>query len=361
METPDWVRLSILQARLRLPTLAAVESLGGPDAFARATAEDQAAALGGLSGPRVAWLRSLWRSDLAELLAKLETTDVLVLPYDSPSYPAGLFDLADPPPCLYVAGDPACLLRRTVAIVGSRESGLYGLDSALTLARGLAEAGVCVVSGLAVGIDAAAHRGALDAGGSTAAVLGCGLDDPYPVANRELRARIAAEGGAVVTELPPGTEPTPGEFPWRNRIIAGLSLCTVVVGAREQSGALITAGVALELGREVAAVPGSIRDPFNRGAHRLIRDGAHVVDGAQAVLDLLGCGPGGAGATPLDLEQLPEEQRRVFLALGHQPTHIDALAEELGMEVARASGILMLLVARGLVEARPGGSYVRGV
>ncbi len=361
METADWVRLSIVQARLHRPVVAALEALGGAESFLAAPVREQAEALGGLPAPRLGWLDSLWRLDPAELLATLSRLEARVLPYDDPSYPAGLLDLPDPPPCLFVAGDPACLLRRSVAIVGSRGAGLYGLDSAQTLARGLAESGVCVVSGLAVGIDAAAHRGALEGGGPTAGVLGCGLDDPYPVANRALRDRMAREGGAVLTELPPGTEPSPGEFPRRNRIIAALALVTVVVGAREQSGALITAGVAAELGREVAAVPGSIRDPYNRGAHRLIRDGAQVVDGPRAVLDLLGCGAEGAAPLTLDLEQLSEEQRRVFLALGHQPTHIDALAEDLGLEVARASGILMLLAARGLVEPRPGGSFVRGV
>lgn len=360
MEPLDWIRLTLLQARLRTPVLRAAEGFGGVEGFLAAPEGARAEALDALSGPRARWLAAILESQPTGVLESLAELGASVLVAEDPAYPPGLLDLPDAPPCLFALGDPSCLLRRTVAIVGSREAGIYGTDTAGALARGLAEAGICVVSGLAVGVDAAAHRGAIEGRGATCAVLGSGLDNPYPHANRELRERILTTGGCVVTELVPGTEPTPPEFPRRNRLIAALSLVTVVVGAREQSGALLTAGAALELGRDVAAVPGSVRDPWNRGAHQLIRDGAHVVDGPEAVLELIG-GASALPSAPLDLAALSEDERRVFLALSHQPVHVDALGADLGLDSGRLAATLTVLLARGLAEPRPGGAWIRGV
>ena len=208
---------------------------------------------------------------------------------DDPSYPSLLRTISDPPQDLYVRGaGPLELLEQPcVAIVGARVCSSYGSYVAYLLAKELAAAGIVVVSGLARGIDAAAHRGALDAGGRTVAVLGCGIDRDYPPAHAGLAHRIVSEGGLIVSEYPPGTEPAPWRFPARNRIIAGLSAATIVVEARERSGALITADFALEEGRKVFAVPGEITIATSVGPNNLLKNGAGLVTGAKDVLDWL--------------------------------------------------------------------------
>ena len=206
-------------------------------------------------------------------------------------YPPLLAELHDPPTRLYLRGGPVEILSRpAVAVVGARSCSAYGAQVARDLARALAAAGAVVVSGMARGIDGEAHRGALAAGGPTVAVLGCGIDRDYPRAHAVLASRIA-EGGAVVSEYPPGVEPAPWRFPARNRIVAGLAAATVVVEARERSGALITADFALELGREVFAVPGEITSGLSKGTNDLIRQGATPLLAAQDVLEVLGLEP----------------------------------------------------------------------
>ena len=211
-----------------------------------------------------------------------------VLARGDPRYPALLAELHDPPQRLYVRGALVEALRGpAVAVVGARSCSPYGADVARTLGRELAAAGVVVVSGLARGIDGEAHRGALDAGGPTVAVLGCGIDRDYPRSNAVLAQRVV-DGGVVVSEYPPGVEPAPWRFPARNRIIAGLSLATVVVEARERSGALITADFALELGRDVFAVPGEITAALSVGTNDLLRQGAAPLLRVDDVLAALG-------------------------------------------------------------------------
>jgi DNA processing protein len=211
-----------------------------------------------------------------------------VLRLRRPGYPPGLAELHDPPEQIFLRGGPAEVLARpAVAIVGARSCSPYGAHVARMLGRALAGAGVVVVSGLARGVDGEAHRGALEAGGLTVAVLGCGIDRDYPRAHAELARRIAA-AGAVISEYEPGVEPAPWRFPARNRIVAGVSLATVVVEARERSGALITADFALELGREVFAVPGEITSALSRGTNELLRQGASPLLTPGDVLDALG-------------------------------------------------------------------------
>jgi DNA processing protein len=203
------------------------------------------------------------------------------------SYPPLLAELHDPPESLYVRGEVDALAAPGVAVVGARSCSPYGAQVARSLSRELAGAGVVVVSGLARGVDGEAHRGALDVGGRTVAVLGCGIDRDYPRSHAELARRIVASG-AVVSEYPVGVEPAPWRFPARNRIIAGLSLATVVVEARERSGALITADFALELGRDVFAVPGEITAALSAGTNDLLRQGAAPLTAVRDVLDALG-------------------------------------------------------------------------
>lgn len=290
-----------------------------------------------------------------------------ILTVQDPGYPELLRRTADPPQVLHVLGDPEVLGLPQVAIVGSRHPTPGGAETAHELARDLAAAGLVVTSGLALGIDGAAHRGALAAGGVTVAVAGTGLDRVYPASHRELAHRLAAEG-ALVSEYPLGTPPLPEHFPRRNRIIAGLSLGTLVVEAALRSGSLITARLAGEEGREVLAVPGSIRNPLARGCHALLREGATLVETAsdvlQALAPLLPHVPaaasgdrrveGGDDAAPSD-----PEHRRVLASLGYDPTPIDAVVERSGLTAEAVSSILLLLELRGLVESHGGGRYAR--
>jgi DNA processing protein len=279
-----------------------------------------------------------------------------------PRYPAALADLIDPPAVLYVHGDLArferTLAADRVAIVGARRASEYGLQQARGLGRGLAAAGLTVVSGMALGVDAAAHVGALEAEGLTIAVLACGSDRAYPASKRRLHARIAATG-AVVSELPPGTAPRRWCFPARNRIIAALAQATVVVEAGERSGSLITAGQAADLGREVAAVPGLVTAPLAAGTNSLIADGAQLVRGARDVVELL------FGAAALTLLPTGPEDR----AAGLEPD-LRALLERVGggcdtvAALTGSSGAIDAVLAglaqlelRGLVRRGPGGRY----
>jgi len=253
-------------------------------------------------------------------------------------YPSLLAQLHDPPARLHLRGDPDGIFERpAVAVVGARSCSAYGAQVARTVARELAAAGVVVVSGMARGVDAEAHRGALEAGGTTLAVLGCGIDRDYPARHAELARRIVSGGGLVVSEYEPGVEPAPWRFPARNRVIAGLSLATVVVEARERSGALITADFALELGREVFAVPGEITAALSAGTNRLIRQGAAPLLGTDDVFAALGLE---AAAAPT--VELADAAARVLDLLADAPRGHD--------ELVRASGLAASAVAAALVE-----------
>lgn len=207
-----------------------------------------------------------------------------LIAWDDPDYPRALLTIADPPPVLFFRGDSALLNRPGLAIVGSRNATAQGRETAEAFATALSSAGLTIVSGLALGIDAAAHRGGLERGGRSLAVVGTGIDRVYPAANRDLARRLSEEGG-IVSEFALGTPPLPGNFPRRNRLISGLARGVLVVEATLASGSLITARFAAEQGRDVFAVPGSIHSPFSKGSHRLIRDGAKLVETAQDVLE----------------------------------------------------------------------------
>jgi DNA processing protein len=259
-----------------------------------------------------------------------------------PGYPPLLAELHDPPSTLFVRGDAAVLPERGVAVVGARSCSAYGAQVARALARELAAAGLLVVSGLARGVDGEAHRGALECGGRTVAVLGCGIDRDYPRSHAELARRIVASG-AVVSEYPPGVEPAPWRFPARNRIIAGLSLATVVVEARERSGALITADFALELGREVFAVPGEITSGLSAGTNDLLRQGAAPLTAVRDVLDAVGL-----EVEPTARSASVSDAARSLLAL------LDDGASAAD-DLTRASGLSSAQVAAALVELELGG------
>ena len=267
-----------------------------------------------------------------------------------PGYPALLRELHDPPPRLYLRGAPADLLDLpAVAIVGARSCSPYGAQVARELARELGAVGVVVVSGLARGVDGEAHRGALAAGGLTVAVLGCGIDRDYPRAHAQLAGRIA-ERGAVVSEYPPGVEPSPWRFPARNRIVAGRARATVVVEARERSGALITADFALELGREVFAVPGEITSALSAGTNDLIRQGATPLLAADDVLEALGL----ERPPPRVPDTLSAGARMLLEPLSETARTLDELGRLTGLESGALAAALTELELAGLVASADG-------
>jgi len=267
------------------------------------------------------------------------------------AYPQALLNTADPPLLLYVKGRVDLLNTPALAIVGSRNATVQGLRDAEAFAQSAAECGLCVVSGLAQGIDAAAHRGALRGKGRTIAVVGTGLDKVYPASNREL-ARQLAQDGCIISEFALGTPPLPANFPRRNRIISGLSLGCLVVEAGLQSGSLITARMALEQGREVFAIPGSIHSPQAKGCHSLIKQGAKLVERAQDILEELGYlfKAGAAAAAP---------DHPLFQHLGFDPVDAETLAQRSGLTIAELSAILLQLELDGAVAPMPGGRYQR--
>ncbi len=306
----------------------------------------------------------------------LEATTHHLIGWHDPDYPPLLRRTQNPPLALFVAGDPALLWHPSVAIVGSRNPTAGGRDNAATFARRFSASGFAVASGLASGIDTAAHAATLDAGGVTIAVLGSGIDVPYPRPNTDLHARIA-DAGAVVSEYAPGTDARREHFPSRNRIIAGLALGTLVVEAAHRSGALITARLAAETGREVFAIPGSIHNPMARGCHRLLRDGAMLVETpddvvealrpvavelADALRQRLDAPIQSAGNTPptqLDLvteidSTTHPDYYRLWKAIGHDPTGMDELIDRSGLTVASASAMLLAMELDGRVEVAHG-------
>lgn len=270
-------------------------------------------------------------------------------------YPKSLLETADPPPLLYVKGRLDLLNAPAIAIVGSRNATAQGKKDAESFARTLADGGLCVVSGLALGIDAAAHRGGLAGMASSIAVVGTGLDIVYPASNRELAHQLA-QRGAIVSEFGLGTPSMAANFPRRNRIISGLARGVLVVEAAVRSGSLITARLAGEQGREVFAIPGSIHSALSKGCHRLIKQGAKLVESAQDILEELGAVTPLSAATPS--APAPNERDDGFLRhLGHEPCAIDTLVARTGLTADRVSSILLELELAGRVAALPGGLY----
>jgi DNA processing protein len=317
--------------------------------------------LAGLAGARRGALeRELESFDAQAERARIARAGLSALCRHAAGYPERVRHADDAPAVLHVAGD-AALLHRTpaVAVVGTRRATPYGLDVARGLGRALAVAGVPVVSGMALGVDAAAHAGALAAPGPTVAVLACGADIAYPASKRALRARIAASG-CVVAEMPPGFTPQRWSFPARNRLIAALAEVTVVVEGAERSGSLITADLAAQLGRTVAAVPGPVTSSRSAGANALLRDGAHVVRDAQDVLDLLahhGFDP--PAVAPAPAPAVPDELAPVLRALDRGPRAPGALAADGAGDLRAATVALTRLELLGLVRRLPDGRYAR--
>jgi DNA processing protein len=295
---------------------------------------------------------------LAATLQWLESPSHELVTWDDSDYPQRLLELGDAPPVLFHIGRRELLNRPTVAIVGSRQATPQGLEDAREFARALAGAGVTVVSGLALGIDAAAHRGAVDQPGSTIAVVGTGLDRVYPAANRKL-AHAIAERGSMLSEFAPGTPPLQWHFPRRNRLISGLSRGVLVIEANLSSGSLITARLAGDQGREVMAVPGSIHSPLSRGCHKLIREGAKLVETAQDVLAELGMHAAPAPDAAAATRDIAAEYAPLLAAMGTGPVDFDRLVARTGLAPQVISAQLTALEIDGIAAPMPGGRWQR--
>jgi len=351
-----------LEARLRLHRLPEL----GPKRF-MTLMEAFGSASKAISAPASAW-RALGlpatcaearrvpeiRDGAAHALAWLDGPAQHLLMWDQPEYPALLAQISDPPPLLFVAGDPSILEKPQLAMVGSRRASRPGMDTAAAFSRSLAGAGFVITSGLALGIDAAAHQAALDVGGQTVGVLGTGLENFYPQRNRRLAEAMIAQGSAVVSEFPLDAAPHASNFPRRNRIISGLSLGVLVVEASVASGSLITARLAAEQGREVYAIPGSIHHPGARGCHQLIRDGAALVETVEHILEALR----GWQRLPLASEPVPVTHPLLHL-LHAAPQTSEALADASGWSLSKVLAALTDLEMDGRAICEHGRWFAR--
>ncbi len=348
---------------------ALLNQFGSAQAALQASAAQQRAA--GLSESLSTHLQNPAWDQVERDLKWLEHPRHHCLFFDAANYPPQLRSIDRPPPLLYVAGDPETLHWPQLAIVGSRNPSPSGSATAIAFAKHLSSRGLGITSGLAQGIDTCAHQGAMQASGITIAVLGHGLDQVYPKSNRQLAGEIA-ERGAIVSQFPLGVGPKPGNFPQRNAIISGLSLGTLVVEAAARSGSLITARLAMESGREVMAIPGSIHNPLARGCHQLIKQGAKLVQEADDVLEEL--------APLLDVSQLQTttpvrpppppsanaenatqdidpDYQKLLGALGHEACGIDELVSRSGLTAQAVSSMLLILEVQGKIASAPGGLY----
>lgn len=363
--SPALLRRRALAARAPAMTAERYEAVAAanPDLEPFDGADEAALRRFGLSTDAARWFAAPDRARIDADLRWLESSGATLLAVTDEEYPPLLRHSPDAPPLLFVLGDVAALSEPQIAMVGSRNPTAGGVATARDFAAKFARAGLTVTSGLALGIDAACHEGALGGGGLTIAVLGCGLDRIYPKSHESLAGRIAASG-AVISEFPPGTEPLPCYFPQRNRIIAGLSSGTVVVEAARRSGSLITARLAGAAGREVFAVPGSIHNERARGCHELIRQGAKLIESVEDVLcdlrisltdQLLAPAPGVAKKPP----RLDKASEILLDALAFEPASVDSLIERTGLNSESITSMLLILELEGHVAPHPGGRYSR--
>jgi DNA processing protein len=395
----DWLRLAFVG----LPAgrcASALERWSTPGALLEAAAvqrDDELLATKGITPVTVERLREAAARDLSRARAAMEVFGIGLLLLEDDEYPAALRTIPDPPPVLFARGEIEARDEVAVAIVGTRHATEYGRGLAHNFARDLAARGVTVVSGLARGIDTAAHRGALEAGGRTFAVCGCGLDVAYPSENKKLMEEIAGNGAAF-SEFAPTVHPEAWHFPARNRIISGLSAGTIVVEAAERSGALITADFALEQSREVFAIPGNIHKGQSKGCHALIKQGATLVENVEDVIGALnnhalpfvsekqkpkqhtpaalppqgGSTPGAKNpansngnfapestpaATPVVRADLTPNENRVYLVLEIEPRHIDDLAQSAQMSAGEINAALVMLEIKGVARRLPGNAF----
>lgn len=319
----------------------------------------------GLNDRQINGIKKAPWQKIDEALAWCEEEQHSILTSFDPNYPHLLNELADKPPALYLSGDPSLLNTPQIAMVGSRTATPSGIQTAKHFASYLAQNGITITSGMALGIDTASHQGALSVGGKTIAVTGTGLDRIYPSKNKALAYDIF-EQGLLISELALGTNPSKSSFPKRNRLISGLSLGTLVVEATEKSGSLITAYKALEQGREVFAIPSSIHNPHAKGCHQLIKNGAKLVDQASDIIEELSSLLGyiadleKPSNTPIVSEQqLDDDYIRLLEKMGYEPISIDEIVYTSGLTIDKVSSMLLILELKDYIITAPGGLYVR--
>lgn len=354
-----WLALNFIPGVGPVLIKALLERFGSPKRIFKASRRELARVDG--IGERLAEL--IKETDVQEKVQRelklIEELNASIVTITDQSYPKNLRQIFDPPPLLYVRGDLHMRDDLAISMVGSRLTSHYGRMITERIAGDLASHGVTIVSGMARGIDSAAHRGALSVGGRTIAVLGCGVDIVYPRENRHLSEEIIAHG-AIISEFPLSTPPDGVNFPRRNRIISGLSLGVVVVQANSRSGSLITAGLALEQNRDVFAVPGNVGMAGSRGTNRLIKQGAKLIESAEDILEEVLPRFQHQGLEPEDWNpSLEEEEERVFSLLEDEPIHIDSIIAQTRMSASRISTILLQLELKGLIQQLSGKRFVK--
>jgi len=365
MPITDWLQVSLAPGIGPCSFARLLERFGDPG---RVLSADQTALRdAGLGAGTIQALRDPDLRVIDNILSWLDTEGAHIVPLHDTAYPSLLKEIRDPPPLLFVQGDPSLLNDPQIAIVGSRNPTPSCVETTEAFAEHLAGCGLIVTSGLALGVDGAAHRGALRSG-RTIAVLGTGPDRVYPARHRDL-AKGISDAGALVSELRPGIGPEGRNFPRRNRLISGMSLGTLVTEAALKSGSLITARCAGEQGREVFALPGSIHNPMARGCHALIRDGAKLVETARDILEELTPGirsalmvdaPVAASGTESRAGHVQDEEYRQLLdAMGYDPVAADDLIQRTGLAAESVASMLLLLELQGYVSSVPGGRYCR--
>jgi DNA processing protein len=365
----SWLALSLVPGMGPVTCNKLVAHFGSPEKVLAASSPNLTA-VASLRKESLAALSGEGRQHLEELankeIERAAEKNIAIIPCDDPLYPALLKNIHDPPVVLYVLGAPELLTCRGMGIVGSRAATHYGKDIAQQMAGSLSRQGFTIISGLALGIDTAAHNGALAAEGKTIAVLGCGLDIVYPPSNHNLYKRIAS-AGAVVSEYPLGTKPDSFRFPARNRIISGLSLGIVVVEAANRSGSLITASHALEQGREVFAVPGRIDSVKSAGTHTLLQQGAKLVHSINDIVEEFPANVFQQSVEEAGMEEdeqvfsenLSQEEAELFEFIGVYPRTFDEIIKDSGFTPQRINEVLLLLELKGMVQTLPGKSYQR--
>lgn len=351
-----WLALSLTRGVSGENARRLLKAFGSPDAVFAASS----LSLKAVVKPGVANEISKGYSEdtVAPVFSWLEDDNNHIVTLADDDYPQALLNIADPPILLYVKGRTDLLNHTALAIVGSRNATPQGSNNSEAFAKSLSDAGLCIISGMAHGIDAAAHRGALRGPGSSIAIIGTGLDKIYPAANRDL-AHTLAQQGALVSEFPLGTPPLAANFPRRNRLISGMSIGCLVVEASLQSGSLITARLAVEQNKDVFAIPGSIHAPQSKGCHALLKQGAKLVETAQDVLEELnGQFPAFRNIANVNPET-PSLDHALLEHFGFDPVDIDTLSERCGLTIAELSAMLLTFELEGHISTLPGGLYQR--
>jgi len=359
-ELRAWLRLSRLELSPRAAN-ALLERFGGPEAVFEA-AQSELEEVEALTERGRSKILGPAPAAIERDLKIIEDRGLVLTTVRSPDYPGSLKAIFDPPVLLYSMGRVMESDKLSIAIVGSRRATVYGRSVAERIARDLAARGLAVVSGGARGVDTAAHKGAMSAGGRTIAFLGCGVDVSYPAENKKLFEAMA-ENGAVISEFPLGSTPEPWRFPPRNRLISGLAMGVLVCQSPRASGALITAGYAAEQGKDVFAVPGNVDDDRNSGCHGLIKDGAKLVENAQDILVELGLSSDDERDERrqmlLPIDSLNPDEQKIVSLLSLEPMQVDDIITQSGLAAPQVAGMLTILEMKNIVRRVPGNAYVR--